>query len=187
MLLLSACTRAQDCPEGINLLPMYGNATKCKQQLESDKEFLAFCDSAYFSRKEASASHVDFGWMYFYDKDFDTSIKRFNQAWLLDSTNADVYWGFGVILGERKQYEESIEMLESSLEIYPEKERLWFCLAVSYNNLYGKTRDKNYIDILTERLTGAVKANPDNEKIADLLQHAEAMKEVLDNIRDNPE
>jgi hypothetical protein len=78
-------------------------------------------------------------------------------------------------------------MLDRSLEIDSTKERVWFCLAISYKNLYDKTKDKKYIGILTERLTGAVEANPDNKDIAEMLQQTKTVKEVLDNIRDNPE
>lgn len=48
---LAAC-RQNDCPDGINNLPMYGQVEKCNEQLESDKEFLKECDKQFNSRKK---------------------------------------------------------------------------------------------------------------------------------------
>ena len=39
-ILFMSCTQAQNCPEGINLLPMYGKVKKCSDQIQYDNEFL---------------------------------------------------------------------------------------------------------------------------------------------------
>ncbi|MBC7439910.1 MAG: hypothetical protein H7250_08000, partial [Flavobacterium sp.] len=36
-----SCKSQQDCPEGINLLPMYGEVQKCEEQIKFDNEFIA--------------------------------------------------------------------------------------------------------------------------------------------------
>ena len=41
------------------------------------------------------------GWEAYYQGDFDTAIKRFNQGWMFDRENPEVYWGFGLIMGQR--------------------------------------------------------------------------------------
>lgn len=38
------------------------------------------------------------GWDYYFIGDFRNAIKRFNQAWLLDSKNGQVYWGMVLCL-----------------------------------------------------------------------------------------
>ena len=63
--------------------------------LESEKTF--------GDHKKASEYYVSKGWEYFYDNDDETSMKRFNQAWLLDNTNSQIYWGFGNLLGKSKK------------------------------------------------------------------------------------
>jgi len=177
--ILPFVVNAQDCIEGINLLPMYGNAVKCKQQKEADERFFSYCDQEYPSRKAACKHHVEMGWKYFNQKDYDTAMKRFNQAWMLDNRNAGVYWGFGVLLGEKKQYEESIEMFDKSLAIDSSISNIWLCLASSYNNMYLKTHDKKYISTLVNRLKDAVITNPKNKEIKDLLNNAQQYEKQI--------
>ena len=93
-----SCSPEQDCPQGINLLPMYGRVQKCDEQLQDDDQFIIECDKHFANRAQATRFHIDKGWSYFYQNDLDMAMKRFNQAWLLDSTDADVYWGFGNVL-----------------------------------------------------------------------------------------
>ena len=92
MTLLLSCSWKQDCPEKANLLPMYGRLKKCGEQLKIDKDFLSECDKYFKDRNEATRHHINKGWEYFYKDELDTAMMRFNQAWLLDSTNADIYW-----------------------------------------------------------------------------------------------
>jgi hypothetical protein len=73
------------CPEAINMLPMYGDIKKCKQQLDSDRKFLQACDKQFKNRQEGAKFYVDRGWGCFYRNHFDTAMMRFNQAWSLDS------------------------------------------------------------------------------------------------------
>jgi hypothetical protein len=50
VLLLTCCTSVQDCPEKINLLPMYGKQQKCAEQLYADQSFLKEMDSIFWER-----------------------------------------------------------------------------------------------------------------------------------------
>lgn len=159
---------------------MYGNAQKCKSQLESDISFLEACDQDYPSRDSASVAYVDIAWQYFYQEDYDTAMKRFNQAWLLDSTNASVYWGVGVLMGMKKEYEESIVYLDKSLKLNPNQEQVWHNLVSSYNNLYMQTNDKAYISKIIERLEYAVLVNPDSLHLSEALKNAKEMLEYID-------
>ncbi|UYZ60055.1 hypothetical protein [Hymenobacter latericus] len=88
--------------EGINSLPRYGGIVKSKALRQLDQEFIASALRQYNNdRRAASESCVVQGWSYFYDNNFSTSVKRFNQAWLLDSTNCNVYYGFSACLSEK--------------------------------------------------------------------------------------
>jgi len=96
---------------------MFGSVKKCVHQIEADKEFFANCDKVFKSRSESIAYHIQRGWEFFYKGQFDIAMKRFNQAWLLDSTNAGVYWGFGSILGKQEKYQESLIYFNKSLKL----------------------------------------------------------------------
>lgn len=99
-------------PNEINERPRYGGLTKTAQQLEADKKFVAEAVQRHGTAPAASQAHVNFGWHYLATGHIPTAIKRFNQAWLLDSTVADVYYGFSAYLrqvsrpAEAAQYEQ---------------------------------------------------------------------------------
>lgn len=93
---------SQSGPAPLNTLPRYGGAAKSKALRKLDQQFISQSLKQYQqNRRAASESSVSEGWSYFYASDLTTSIKRFNQAWLLDSTNASVYYGFSACLTEQ--------------------------------------------------------------------------------------
>ncbi len=119
-----------------NEIPMYGG--NHNPTVEQNHEF--------------SKSAVDLGWKYYYQGDFDTAIKRFNQGWMFDRENPDVYWGFGLIMGQRASVEktennlkESIRFLEMARDKRPEDGRIIGDLALSQAILghYCKTEINN--------------------------------------------
>jgi tetratricopeptide (TPR) repeat protein len=171
-LLFMGCLSAQDCKEGINLLPMYGGLPKCAQQLKSDKEFLATVDSEFKDRKTAAKSYVEFGWKYFYKNDLQTSMMRFNQAWLLDSLNADIYWGFGNLLGRSNQAEASIPFFQKSLKLQPNNAKVYESLAASYGLLFMATQKPASLDKVIEALKNANSLDKSNPRILSQLTSA---------------
>src|SRR5436190_9598559 len=62
--------------------------------------------SQFKTRRQASNHLIELGFQYYYRPDFKTAMYRFNQAYLLDSTNTDIFWGYGAIymtLGDYKK------------------------------------------------------------------------------------
>ena len=114
--------QAEECPEGISLLPMYGRVQKCKDQLKSDERFLALTDKEEPDRAVAAIKVMDTGWYYLHQGDYDTDMKRMNQAWLLDSTNVAIYASFAVILDLTDKTDEAIEMLDLTFEMIDKRE-----------------------------------------------------------------
>ncbi len=150
-----------DCPKGINKLPMYGRVQKCQVQLDLDKEFLQSSDGRFKDRKEAARFYVDRGWKYYYKNQFDTAMMRFNQAWLLDSLNADTYWGFGNILGMRdKKFEESLTYFERSLKLNPNNARVWESASTSYGQIFFETKDVELLNKSIDYLKNAIHLEP---------------------------
>jgi tetratricopeptide (TPR) repeat protein len=160
-LLACSCAQSQDCPVGINKLPMYGNAKKCKQQIDDDNEFIALCEKS-FTRKAAAEHMVMRGWQYLRSNHLDTSMMRFNQAWLLDSLNSEIYWGFGDNLGMQGKYVESLPFFERSLKLNPNDAEVWQDASTSYGNVFGQTHDKKYLDDAINALKHAVKLDSNN-------------------------
>lgn len=136
----------------INLLPMYGGVEKGRSLRKADAEFLAFCDKKFPSRKEAAAHHAAKGWEYFYANDFKTAIKRYNQAWLLDSTNASAYWGFGVIEGRQEHITEALRYFQLSLRYAPANRRLLIDISQALISRYLVTWYQPDLDMAMQRL-----------------------------------
>jgi tetratricopeptide (TPR) repeat protein len=158
---LFSCKQTQDCLE-VNSLPMFGGLKKCDEQIKADRIFLADCDKFYKNRNEATLHHIDMGWGYFYKNELDSSMMRFNQAWLLDSTNANIYWGFGNILGRKQQFKKSIPFLAKSIEINPNNPKVYECISTSYGQIFFETKDIKYLNLTIENLKHSVRLNPNN-------------------------
>jgi tetratricopeptide (TPR) repeat protein len=161
--LLVACTVADDCPDGINHLPMYGKVKKCAEQIESDSTFLKSCDENFKNdRKKASKYYTKRGWQYLYQNKLDTAMFRFNQAWMLDSLNSDVYWGFANLTGMQKKYKESLPLFNRTLKLNPSNSKIWSDASISYGQLFFQTQNKNYLDTAIQFLKTSVKLDQQN-------------------------
>jgi len=162
-LIASSCAQSQDCVDGINKMPLYGNGKvkQCPEQLKADQEFIA-AEEKITSRKAAAAHMIMRGWQYFYKDQLDTSVMRFNQAWLLDSLNAELYWGLGDVLGKQQKFRESIYFFERSLKLDPSKPKVWADESVSYGNLFMQSHDVKVLDSAINSLKKAIVLNPNN-------------------------
>jgi tetratricopeptide (TPR) repeat protein len=78
----------------INTIPMYNNIEKPADIVAIDKQFILEQTARCGSVDSASREFAGLGWYYLMTKQEKTAIRRFNQAWLLDSTNAESFFGF---------------------------------------------------------------------------------------------
>lgn len=95
-----------------NGLPMYGgpDVVKTPFQLESDEKFIQSAIQGAGSREKACRDVLGWGWEFFNKGDVMTAMKRFNQAWLLDPKNPEVYKGFSAVLKKQGKMEEADKM-----------------------------------------------------------------------------
>ncbi len=141
---------------------MFGGLKKCDKQIKIDKDFLAYCDKYFKNRNEATRHHIDKGWEFFNNNQLDTAMMRFNQAWLLDSTNADIYWGFGNILGRQQKFQESLKYFNKSLAINSKNSKVWQCLATSYGQLFFQSKDVSLLNKAIDNFKKSVAIDPTN-------------------------
>ncbi len=159
----------QNCPEDINLIPKYGAKKKCKEQLQSDSDFISDCLKQFKDRKTAANYFVKKGWEYFYKNDGETAMKRFNQAWLLDSLNAEAFWGFGNLIGMKLSFEESIKLFEHSIALDTNNPAVYESLAISFGQLFNKTKNTEYLNKMTSTLKKSLRINSRNARALALL------------------
>ncbi|WP_152560119.1 tetratricopeptide repeat protein [Hymenobacter sp. IS2118] len=145
---------------GINLVPMYGRVKKCPEQIAADQQFFAYCEKTFKSRQEAAAAFASRGWDHFYANELDVSMKRFNQAWMLDSTNTQVYWGFGNILGKQRHFAASRSFLRLAIRLNPTNAKVLNDASNSYINHFLATKNFAALDTSVLYLKQAIKLNP---------------------------
>ncbi len=150
----------QQAETNIRLLPKYGLVEKTPEQIEADNSLIADMLSRGISRRQASEEFIDLGFKYLY-KDIKTAMYRFNQAYIMDSTNTDIYWGYGGVymaLGDiaraKEQYQIGIDKDAKNYKILTD---LATCYMIDYYAL--SETDSNSLDTAIELLTKSYKIN----------------------------
>jgi len=90
----------------IDEVPMYGGLDRSQYPdlRAADEKLIADTTRHYGSREKASEAFVRNGFAYYGRDDLANAMRRFNQAWLLDPNNPEVYFGFGAVLHDAGKY-----------------------------------------------------------------------------------
>jgi tetratricopeptide (TPR) repeat protein len=163
--LLTSCEWTYQCTPDLNQLPEYGRQKKCEQEIAIDNEFILTCDTKFKDRKTAAKYYIKRAWDYFEEGKMDTAMFRFNQAWMLDSTNADIYWGFGNLLGTKKQFKESILFFNKSIKLNPNNATVWECVGKSYGQLFFLSKKVDQLDTCIDYLKHSLQLDPTNARV----------------------
>ena len=102
----------------IRLLPKYGNVLKTEEQKKSDEGFIneTMKQEQFKGDRTAASNHlINLGFNYLYRGDLKTAMYRFNQAYLLDTLNAEIYWGYGAVYMTLGDYEKAKQQYEEGL------------------------------------------------------------------------
>lgn len=108
----------------IRLLPKYGGRSKTEHQKEADDRLINGYVKQYGSRRKGSEVLINIGFEYLHRKDLKTAMYRFNQAWLLDALNTDVYCGYGAVYLSLKEPALAMKQYEEGLRINPKNQRI---------------------------------------------------------------
>ncbi len=121
------------------LLPKYGHIEKNANQKKSDEKYIneVMQLDQFKGDKTAASNHmIGLGFNYYYRGDLKTAMYRFNQAYLLDSLNTDIYWGYGAIYMVLGEYEKAKEQYGEGLKQNPRNSRLLTDLATYFMAQY---------------------------------------------------
>lgn len=110
--------------ENTRLLPKYGKLPKTDEEKKADEDFVKTILQKDSSRRHASNHMIDLGFTYMNRGDLKTAMYRFNQAYLLDSTNTDIYWGFGAVYFTLGNYEKAKKQYSEGLAVNPNNAHL---------------------------------------------------------------
>jgi tetratricopeptide (TPR) repeat protein len=148
----------------IRLLPEYGNVPKSDGQIEADKTLIADELKEHGTHRKASESLVNTGFFdYLYRGDIRTAMYRFNQAWLLDPKNENVYWGFGSVYFTFNDFKEALRQLEKGLSINPNSSNILTDIATINMTFYEKSHNAQDLDKAIEVFNRSYKIDPTNQ------------------------
>jgi tetratricopeptide (TPR) repeat protein len=83
-------------------LPMYGGMDRSAVPglKDADEKFIADATALLGSREKASSAWAEQGFIYYHRNKLETAMRRFNQAWLLNPSNPEVFAGFASVLSD---------------------------------------------------------------------------------------
>jgi len=123
----------------IRLLPKYGHIPKTEEQKEIDEKFIeeTVQQEKFKGDRTAASNHmISLGFNYLYRGNIKTAMYRFNQAFLLDSLNSDIYWGYGAVYMALGNYEKAKQQYEEGLSQNPNNTHLLTDLGTYYMAQY---------------------------------------------------
>jgi Tfp pilus assembly protein PilF len=103
LLAITAFLPLSSFSQAMDQVPMYGELDRSADASlkEADEKLIADTTKRFGSREKASAAFVGNGFALYGRDDLTAAMRRFNQAWLLDPKNPEVYFGFAVVLHDR--------------------------------------------------------------------------------------
>lgn len=136
-------------------IPMYGGRDRgADPEIKAaDEKFIADVSAAFGSRERASIAWINQGFKFYNQDQLGMAVRRFNQAWLLNPKNAEVYSGFAAVLHDQGKYCQAMDMMEKSLSlnpptfqgIYPDAARITALCGARDSKMGDETRKKLFI------------------------------------------
>jgi tetratricopeptide (TPR) repeat protein len=146
----------------IRLLPEYGNVQKTPGQIEADQELIKTELAQNGTHRKASEALIKLGFDYLYRGDIKTAMYRFNQAWLLDPKNENVYWGYGAIYGTFNDYPAAIAQYDKGLSINPKNTSILTDKATLYFVGFQQDHDQAKLDTALDLLKNSYAIDANN-------------------------
>jgi tetratricopeptide (TPR) repeat protein len=112
--------------------PIFYRTQKTIKQADAEREFVEKIENSKISKEEAVDFYITRGWYFYHRNSLDTAMLKFNQAYLLDTENPDVYWGMGCIMGKREQTNNAIDLFKKGLQKDKDHTMLMMHLSSAY-------------------------------------------------------
>lgn len=99
------------------LLPRYGDIDRRADPVlaNADDVLVRGTIEEFGSPARASAIFSDRGVRYYLEDDYVRAMLRFNQAWLIDSTNPESYYGFAIVYTDHRNHAEAHRWIQEAL------------------------------------------------------------------------
>lgn len=105
----------------IDEIPMYGGMDRSQfpEIKAADDKFISDVSAQFGSRERASMLWVNQGYRFYREDKLGMAMRRFNQAWLLNPENPEVYAGFGSVLNDQAKHCDAMDMMDKALSMNP--------------------------------------------------------------------
>jgi tetratricopeptide (TPR) repeat protein len=180
------------------LLPKYGHKQKTAEQLLADEKFISsVMQQEQFNGDRLAASNhmIGLGFQYLYRGDIKTAMYRFNQAYLLDSLNSEIYWGYGAVYMTLGDMEKGKAQYEAGLSVDPNNTHLLTDYGTYFMQMhyiyYGmrpnefiknpKEEAEEFMMLSLKYLTQSFELNPNDQNTAFKLSTAYYNKNECEN------
>lgn len=123
--LLTGCLVTSPSKQQIRIdeVPMYGGMDRSAipEVKAADEKFISDVSASFGSRNKASLMWVNQGYKFYREDKLGMAMRRFNQAWLLNPENPEVYAGFASVLNDQGKSCAAAEQMEKALSLDPPK------------------------------------------------------------------
>ena len=110
----------------IDEMPMYGGLERFQQARiadpalkAADEKLIVDASAHWGSREQAARAWIEQGYAFYGQNQLGMAMRRFNQAWLLDPSNSQVYAGFAAVLHDQDRVCEAMTMMDKALSLSP--------------------------------------------------------------------
>jgi tetratricopeptide (TPR) repeat protein len=149
------------------LLPKYGGVPRTEAEQKADQQFVRSALGLESSR-DASNNLIAKGFLMLYS-DIKTAMYRFNEAYLVDSTNPEIYWGYGAVYMNLGDYEKARTQYLQGLRADPANTHMLtdyssYFLAQYYGlQSFSPKEASNNLDSSLSYLTKSYKLDPKDQ------------------------
>jgi len=147
--LMSYSEWQEQAKSNINMQPEYGNVKKTSEQIEADNSLIKSAIAEEGTARKASEHFVQLGFKYLYSGDIIAAMSRFNQAWLLDKSNENAYWGYGAVYFTFLDAESAIKQYDKGLTINPASSIILTDKATVYYIKYQQEQGQDKMKLTT--------------------------------------
>lgn len=130
------------------------------EQKREQEKFVAQSAKQFKSMQLGATYYVAEAKRTFNEEKLDSATYLFGRAWLLDSTNQDIYWGYGLVYGQQKAYERSLFSLYKALEADAQNPRLLTDIATTHLGRFYEESNAEDLQQSKKLLEEAIKTAP---------------------------
>jgi len=119
--LQAAPARSQD---RLDELPMYGGPESFQRSRSedpalkaADEQLIAGASARWGSRAQAALAWLQQGYAFYGRGQLGLAMRRFNQAWLLDAANPEVYAGYAAVLHDQDKMCDAMRMMDKVMSM----------------------------------------------------------------------